>query len=342
MARPQRLIELLAALQAHPQTTAPDLAAELGVSVRTVLRDIHDLVATGIPVVTERGRYGGVSLLPGDQVDLSRLTTTEADLLRTVGLDLDRARQLGGESAARSALGKLDRARRSGGESAARSKPGKLDRERRVVNSSPLSLADVVTVDNRPWFTDDPPAVDVAALADALRTGHRLTLRYRRSGTDRVHHLTVDPYGLLSRGGRWYLIADELGIPRMFALARVSGWEALDEPRRLREGADLASVARQLGEKLERRDEVIVTAHLARDRLDLARRILGTRLREITDLDDGRVSLTVAYEETAGVRQLLQFGEHIEIVAPEPARRLVRDLAQRLMDVHHLIERDGS
>ncbi|WP_285597672.1 hypothetical protein [Kineosporia sp. NBRC 101731] len=79
---------------------------------------------------------------------------------------------------------------------------------------------------------------------------------------------------------------------------------------------------------------MIVTAHLVPDRLDLARRIFGTRRREVRDLDHGHLSLAVAYEETAGVRQLLQLGEHIEIAAPEPARRLVRDLAQKRVDVH--------
>ncbi|MDQ0403964.1 HTH domain-containing protein [Streptomyces sp. NPDC000349] len=49
MSRPQRLIELLAALQTHPRTTAEALAEELGVSTRTVLRDVRALVDAGIP-----------------------------------------------------------------------------------------------------------------------------------------------------------------------------------------------------------------------------------------------------------------------------------------------------
>ena len=71
------------------------------------MRDVQALIDADIPVFTERGKYGGISLLPGDQVDLSKLTTSEADVLRTMGLDVDRARQLGAEAAARSALGKL-------------------------------------------------------------------------------------------------------------------------------------------------------------------------------------------------------------------------------------------
>jgi biotin operon repressor len=49
--------------------TAEALAAEFGVSVRTILRDVQALVEAGIPVLTERGKYGGISLLPGSQAE---------------------------------------------------------------------------------------------------------------------------------------------------------------------------------------------------------------------------------------------------------------------------------
>ena len=101
--KPQRLIALLAVLQVRRVTTAGALAAEFGVSVRTILRDVQALIDAGIPVLTERGKYGGISLLPGSQADLSKLTASEADVVRAVGLDLGRAARLGAETAARSA-----------------------------------------------------------------------------------------------------------------------------------------------------------------------------------------------------------------------------------------------
>ena len=61
--KPQRLIALLAVLQVRRVTTAEALAAEFGVSVRTILRDIQALIDADIPVLTERGKYGGISLL---------------------------------------------------------------------------------------------------------------------------------------------------------------------------------------------------------------------------------------------------------------------------------------
>ena len=68
--RAGRLIELLALLQARGRMTAGQLAAELEVSRRTVLRDIDALSAAGIPVYAVRGCAGGFELVDGFRADL--------------------------------------------------------------------------------------------------------------------------------------------------------------------------------------------------------------------------------------------------------------------------------
>ena len=68
--RAGRLIELLALLQARGRMTAGQLAAELEVSRRTVLRDIDALSAAGIPVYAVRGSAGGFELVDGFRSDL--------------------------------------------------------------------------------------------------------------------------------------------------------------------------------------------------------------------------------------------------------------------------------
>ena len=72
--RASRLVTLLGLLQAHGRMSTRQLAAELEVCERTVLRDIEALSSAGIPVYATRGRHGGFELLDGFTSDLAGLT----------------------------------------------------------------------------------------------------------------------------------------------------------------------------------------------------------------------------------------------------------------------------
>jgi predicted DNA-binding transcriptional regulator YafY len=68
--RAGRLVALLGLLQARGKMTAAELASELEVSQRTILRDIEALSGAGVPVYAARGRRGGFELLEGFSSDL--------------------------------------------------------------------------------------------------------------------------------------------------------------------------------------------------------------------------------------------------------------------------------
>ena len=70
--RASRLVSLLGLLQARGRMSARQLAAELEVCERTVLRDIDALSSAGIPVYATRGRRGGFELMDGFASDLAR------------------------------------------------------------------------------------------------------------------------------------------------------------------------------------------------------------------------------------------------------------------------------
>ncbi|MFE2276697.1 helix-turn-helix transcriptional regulator [Streptomyces sp. NPDC059454] len=309
---PHRFFSLLLALQSRETTTAAVLAAQVGVSVRTVLRDLQWLEEAGFPLVIRRGRWGGVSLLPGGWFDTSGLTPNERDHLALYGLDDAQREQLGAVSDTRRAHQKVRSTLR----------PPDPDR---------LPLSTVVATDNRPWFSPQTEGVPPAALVGDLRRGVRLRICYRRSeegsGTWRV----VDPYGLLAKAGKWYLVADSEGRSRLHALERLVDWEPMRTVRRLRPGATLESVAAELTASWENSKTLQIHAELASDQVSRARRIFGRRLTTGEAVGAHRVRITVTGRDVEDVRLFLQFGDSVTVTDPPEARERIRQLAAEIL-----------
>lgn len=76
-----RLFQILYILLEKQSVTAPELAAALEVSVRTVYRDVETLSMAGIPVYTAAGKGGGISLLSGYTFDRALLSDEEQNQL---------------------------------------------------------------------------------------------------------------------------------------------------------------------------------------------------------------------------------------------------------------------
>ena len=183
MAKTDRVLELLEALQDRPSASGPELAARLRVDVRTLRRDVVSLRDLGIPVEAERGRGGGYRLRPGYRMPPLMLTTAEAT---TVALGLIGARHDGLDAG--SALAKIRRVL-----------PGGV---RAQVEALEQTLAFT-----RPGRAAAPPGGEsVLALADAARRGRRVRARYTASdGAESERELS--PYGLVAHAGRWYVPA---------------------------------------------------------------------------------------------------------------------------------------
>ncbi|MFT4393816.1 helix-turn-helix transcriptional regulator [Gordonia lacunae] len=225
--RAERLIALLMVLKKHERVTAAELAAELGVSERTVLRDIDALSLSGVPVYSERGRHGGFALLPGYRTDLTGLTVDEAtSLLAGTG----RVDSPAFTSAMRKVTAALPEAHRS-----------------QAVRAAQRILV-------RPeGFVRTPERLDsLQAIQIAVFEGRRIRVQYRRRGADTPREHLLDPIGLIVAGETWYLVATsrrggashggEDSAERMFRLSRMSDVDLLDEPARRAEDVDLAEI----------------------------------------------------------------------------------------------------
>ncbi|MCK7627547.1 WYL domain-containing protein [Streptomyces sp. RS10V-4] len=320
-----RLLSILLLLQTRGRVPASELAARLEVSTRTVYRDVEALSAAGVPVYAERGRHGGIALLPGFRTDVTGLTTDEARALFVLAAQ-GAHQALGLDGALGSALRKVMAAL------PAPHRPAAELTGRRIL------------VDPDRWLGGPRPAVDLGALHTAVFTDRRLRIRYRHSGSTELRTYTVDPYGLVAKAGVWYLVADRRGRPRLFRADRVASAALTDAPVRRRPGAELPEVWAELRRQVEERPAPVrVTARIRRERLDLAVRILGAALlappRPETGPDGGDggdgpdggwVVLEIGYPVLSAVRQLLQFGDTLEVLDPPEARRVLADSAAAL------------
>lgn len=72
-----RMIGILSVLLQKEKVTAPYLAEKFEVSRRTINRDIEALCMAGIPLVTESGASGGVSIMDGYKIDRTLLSTSD-------------------------------------------------------------------------------------------------------------------------------------------------------------------------------------------------------------------------------------------------------------------------
>lgn len=305
---PDRFFSLVLILQTHRRITTGDLAEQVGVSVRTALRDVQWLQEAGLPILVERGRYGGVSLLPGGALDTSRLTPQERDHLALQGLDEPQRRQLGADREHRRARDKLTAGHQ---------------------HTDLLPICAVVTTDNRPWFGWDAQGVEPSAIVGDLRRGVRIRINYRRSADTEPVWQLVDPYGLLAKAGRWYLVADHHGAARLYSLERLVQWRSMRSRRRIRP-MTLAQVVTELTAHWGTVGAIQVDALLDAAQLDRAKRILGSRLTVpgSSPGGDGRISITITCREIEDVRQLLPFAGSLTVVDPPDARERLRDLAQ--------------
>ncbi|MFI8884237.1 helix-turn-helix transcriptional regulator [Streptomyces sp. NPDC053813] len=311
-----RLLSILLLLQTRGLVPATELAERLEVSVRTIYRDIEALSASGVPVYAERGRHGGIALLPGFRTDVTGLTADEARALFVLAAEGTHA-ALGLDAALGSALRKV---------MAALPEPHRPAAEltsRRIL------------VDPVRWMSGPRPAVDVAELHDAVLADRRLRLSYRHSGTSDPRTYTVDPYGLVVKAGVWYLVADRDGVPRLFRADRVRRAGLLDAPVERRPGVELADLWGELRRQVEERPgRVRLRVRVRRSRLDLFLRLnagwLTGEPRPEGDAglegEAGRAAsgewlrAELAVDSVEHARSLLSFGPNVEVLSPPEAR----------------------
>jgi predicted DNA-binding transcriptional regulator YafY len=304
--------------------TGRALAAELGVSVRTVYRDLEALGAAGVPVITESGPGGGCRLMDGYRFPLRGLRADEAEALLILGVPAA-LRDLG-----------LDRAL-----SAA---------HRQIQVTSGAVPGALVHLDMPRWFGSREEVPCLRDLAGALRLGRKLRLAYRHADGRQDEPCAVGPLGLVNKAGTWYLVAlagdgrgelalagDGRGEPRVFRAGRIGGAVVLAEPFSRPPGFGLAEFwARWSAEFEASRPRITVTLRASPGAQAAFAEVFGDTagpaLAAAAPGTDGWRVVTLSFEhEVAAAYRLAGFGDQVEVLSPLPVRdRLVRTARQIL------------
>lgn len=198
-----RLLAVLSALQARPEWTGPELADRLGVTVRTVRRDVDRLRALGYAVDSFTGVHGGYRLgasgsalppllLDDDEALALALCVRAAAGDSVVGV---------GDSAGR-ALAKLEQAM-----------PARLRNRLRQVTSATTRL---------PTQGDEVDASVLTTVSRACRDQDCLAVEYVNHHGEQTGR-SLEPYRIVNAGRRWYLVArdTDTGGWRTFRLDRL-------------------------------------------------------------------------------------------------------------------------
>ncbi|MET8864243.1 YafY family protein [Nonomuraea sp. NPDC004580] len=222
----ERVLTLLGLLQQRQIWTGPELAARLGVTSRTVRRDVERLRTLGYPVHASQGVGGGYQLGPGQDLpplllDDEEAIATAVSLLVGAGGAVASA----GDAALR-ALTKLDRVL-----------PTRLRHEVRALAGSVESFA------GGGREPIDPKVL--MTLARACRDEVEVAFAYPSREGQRTR--TVEPYRLVASSRRWYLLAFDLdrGDWRNFRVDRMSEVAARTRRFRLREAPDAAAYVQE-------------------------------------------------------------------------------------------------
>lgn len=308
-----RLINLIMLLQRQPNQKAAQLAAELGVSVRTLHRYFAMLDEMGIPVYSERGPYGGFSLVKGYRMPPLVLTPQEAV---AVYLGASLVEETWGElyrDAARGALAKLDNLL--------------PDEQRHEAAWARRTL--VVTGMHR--SDQDALAPSLETLRLATRQHRKIRIRYKSQNQPESTQRDLDPYALVLRWGWWYVIGycHLRQALRTFRVDRIQALELLETSFEPPSDFDLRTY---LENDLQAQPQITVRMRFAPQAVHVAQE--GRSYWEsIREQEDGSVEVSfVAPTLEWAASTALAYGPLVEVLNPPELCRMVREWAQLILE----------
>jgi predicted DNA-binding transcriptional regulator YafY len=313
--RADRLLTILMLLHSRGKMTTQTLAGELGVSRRTILRDVDALSYAGVPIYADGGHGGGIALDEHYRVTLTGLNEGEvralfvssnAKLLKDVGLG----------DAAESTLLKLFAAL------PAPHQPS-VDHIRQRILIDPLW-----------WWHDTQPLPFWDKLQQAVYEDRCIRVVYENYQGAVVERL-LEPYSLVAKASLWYLIARREGDLRTYRVSRFHDVILLDAHFTRPPDFDLPTYWQAHAQDfVASASEYRFTVRMPASRLTLVKWLIPGRWNVLDESED-REWLTARFQvETVDLAKMLVFGlgAGTTVLEPDELREAVLATARGMVE----------
>ena len=297
-----RLIQIIFLLLRHENITAKQLAQDLGVSTRTIYRDINTLSIAGIPITSQKGYGGGLSLLEGFALDKSYFTQEEQS-------NIIQALQI--------------------------LKSSNYPDADRTLNKvaglfSHTLQSDWLEIDFSYWGSPEKERRNMTALERAVINKYVIKFTYYNSELT-ITEQTVEPLKLLFKSHSWYLIAFSRRRKeiRTYKLSRIRNLQITDQLFDRTLPADFSLTPAY-------QEEYNIPLFKLRFSEKIAYKVYDEFQEEyIKKLEDGTLEVSFRYQLSDWTfLYLLSFGEYVEIIEPVEARMLLKEKAQKILALY--------
>ena len=197
-----RLIGILSILLQKDKITSQELASKFEVSRRTILRDIDALSVAGIPIISEKGQGGGISIMDGYKVDRTVLSSEDMKAILTGLQSLD---SVSGTNRYRQLMEKIS-----------------------IDGSAAINVDNHIIIDLSNW--DKSTVSDkIELIKAAMEQNLKIAFDYFSQGGE--SRRMIEPYHLVFQWSGWYVwgYCAHREDYRMFKLTRMTGLTLTDE-----------------------------------------------------------------------------------------------------------------
>lgn len=208
----QRLIYILLMLEGKQKITAKELAEKSETSIRTIYRDIEILCQAGVPIYTESGPHGGISLMENYQIPWKHLYKDDivSLYLNHIGVKTEQGSNL--DLQMETTLKKIEKAM--------------SDKETKELHE----IGKRFYVDSTPWWGKKVSMIHSETVIQAVSQSRKLKIVYVKMNQEESLRI-IHPYGVVIKSNIWYLIGycEVAKSIRTFRCERIKECNLLDQ-----------------------------------------------------------------------------------------------------------------